>query len=79
MLGHFFTEKNAAKLGEPKRGYGALNEQGLSQNGQIHQFPVIPSKTATHWVAVLRGNPPLLPGNGLPRQCAHRLAMTGFR
>ena len=31
--------------------------KGLLQNGQIHQSPVIPSKTATQRVAVLRGNP----------------------
>ena len=50
--------------------------KGLLQNEQLYKLFVIPSKTATHWVAVLRGNPSPLIKNGLPRQCAHWRAMT---
>ena len=43
------------------------------------KFLIIPSKTATLWVAVLRGNPSPFLENGLPRQSADWLAMTGFQ
>ena len=51
----------------------------LLQNEQIAQASVIPSKTATLWVAVLRGNPSPFWENGLPHQSADWLAMTGFQ
>ena len=49
--------------------------KGLLQNEKLYKLFVIPSKTATHWVAVLRGNPSSATKNGLPRQCTHWLAM----
>ena len=62
---------------DEKRGWSG--KTGLLKNEQIAQVSVIPSKTATQRVAVLRGNPSPFLENGLPRQSADWLAMTGFR
>ena len=39
-----------------------MKQEGLLQNVQLVQRPVIPRKTAAHRAAVFRGNPSLLPG-----------------
>ena len=63
----------------PHRGPVSDEKRVCCKMSRSHKFLVIPSKTATQRVAVLRENPSPYLENGLPRQSADWRAMAGFQ